>query len=199
MVTLVSTTIERIAAIFAVIILGVATGYYYYEYTLLNNNPSSGPAISSQTTTVSTDLNWGGYAVASDFNNPQPIVTEVSGSWIVPQVTITQSDTFSAIWIGIGGTFGNTLIQAGTEQDSIDGQAVYSAWFELLPQDSVIIPTINVSPGDTIDACINPCGFEYQLMDDINRRRNYGTEFHSKLYLCFKSTFSRMGSRKTNR
>ncbi len=154
MIILPSRIIERIATILTIAILAIATGFYYYEYTLLNNS-SVGPSISSQTPTVSADLNWGGYAVASDFNNPQPIVTEVIGSWIVPQIIPTQTDTFSAIWIGIGGTFGNTLIQAGTEQDSIDGQAVYSAWFELLPQDSVTIPTINVSPGDTIDACIN--------------------------------------------
>src|SRR5205085_6011496 len=52
---------------------------------------------------------------------------KVSGTWIVPSVTPSSSDTASSIWAGIGGGCTNppdctlvepTLIQAGTEQDS---------------------------------------------------------------------------------
>jgi hypothetical protein len=126
-------------------IVMIATGYY--AFTLLNYDLTSSRA-------VSTDLNWGGYAVASDFNNPQPVVTGVSGAWVVPEVAISQNDTFSAAWIGIGGTFGTDLIQAGTEQDCINGVAHYSAWFELLPDYAITITTMNISPGDKINACI---------------------------------------------
>ncbi len=141
-----------------VFIVLVATVTYYYVSILpiatLSSTPS--PATSSsQPPSFQTDLNWGGYAVASDFNTPQSVVTGVSGSWVVPQVETSQNDTFSAVWIGIGGTFGNTLIQTGTEQDCIGGTPYYSAWFELLPADSITIQTINVSPGDTITASIS--------------------------------------------
>jgi hypothetical protein len=82
-------------------------------------------------------------------------VVGVSGSWTVPGVHVSQGDTFSAAWIGIGGQFDETLIQTGTEQDSISGQDTYSAWYELVPNDSITITTINVSPGDKITASIN--------------------------------------------
>jgi hypothetical protein len=133
-----------ITIVIATIVI-IATGYY--ASTLLNNDLPSSSAIS-------TDLNWGGYAVASDFNNPQPVVTGVSGSWVVPEVAISQNDTFSAVWIGIGGTFGTDLIQAGTEQDSINGVTYYSAWFELLPDYEITVTTMNISSGDKISACI---------------------------------------------
>ena len=96
---------------------------------------------------LSNDTNWAGYIVASDLQNPQASITSISASWTVPAVTISTQDTFSAIWIGIGGFFDNTLIQAGTEQDSIQGQSEYSAWLELLPQNSFTIDTLSVSPG----------------------------------------------------
>jgi Peptidase A4 family len=100
------------------------------------------------------DSNWAGYVVASDLQNPQSIVTNVSASWIVPTVVPSTTDSYSAIWIGIGGFFDldTTLIQTGTEQDSIGGQPFYSAWYELLPQVSITIGP--VSPGDQIYASI---------------------------------------------
>jgi hypothetical protein len=100
-------------------------------------------------------LDWAGYVVASDLTSPQPQVTGVNGSWNVPPVTISMEDSFSAVWLGIGGEFDNTLIQVGTEQDSINGQGEYSVWYELLPRVSVTITTMNVSPGDVITASIN--------------------------------------------
>jgi len=102
-----------------------------------------------------TSLDWSGYVVVSDFANPQPLVVGVSGSWTVPSVNVSPKDTFSAAWVGIGGHTDETLIQTGTEQDSIDGEAGYAAWYELLPNDSVTITTMNVSPGDRIKASIN--------------------------------------------
>jgi hypothetical protein len=62
---------------------------------------------------------------------------------------------YSAIWIGIGGQFNDTtLIQCGTEQDSIDNSARYYAWYELLPNSSIEIPQMAVSPGDQMQASI---------------------------------------------
>ena len=143
-----------IAAVGSVVIIGAAE--FYVISSLLVPSSSSQPSTTSPSLTspVSTDLNWGGYAVASDFNNPLPVVTSVSASWVVPAIQVSQTDSFSAVWIGIGGTFGNTLIQTGTEQDCIGGEIFYSAWFELLPRDSVTITTVNISPGDVINASI---------------------------------------------
>ena len=101
--------------------------------------------------------NWAGYSVASNLADPQPVIIGINGSWTVPTVSVSQPNAFSAVWIGIGGQFDNTLIQTGTEQDSNRYSATYSAWYELLPNESVTIPTttINVSPGDEINASIS--------------------------------------------
>jgi hypothetical protein len=58
------------------------------------------------------------------------------------------------VWVGIGGQFDSSLIQVGTEQDSINGQPIYGAWFELLPDDSISIDTMELSPEDMITASI---------------------------------------------
>ncbi len=111
-------------------------------------------SLSSASVAVN-DSNWAGYIAASDSQNPQSIVTNVSASWTVPTVvTSATTDSYSAIWIGIGGFFNldTTLIQTGTEQDSIGGQPFYSAWYELLPQTSITIGP--VSPGDQMIASI---------------------------------------------
>jgi len=98
---------------------------------------------------------WSGYVVFSDSMNPAPVIRNVSASWIVPTVTVSRRDTFSDVWIGIGGQFDNSLIQTGTEQNSENGKPVYLAWYELLPDYSITIITVNVSAGDTIIASIS--------------------------------------------
>jgi hypothetical protein len=126
-----------------------------------------------------TSLDWGGYVVASNFNNPQPVFTGVSGSWVVPAIEISASDTFSAAWIGIGGDLDETLIQTGTEQDSMDHQATYSAWYELLPFDAVTITTINVSAGDSMTArieLIDPTLNQWLIrLNDLTNGQNFNT------------------------
>lgn len=106
--------------------------------------------------------NWTGYFVASDVQKPQAEVTGVSASWVVPTVasSSTTADTYSAVWIGLGGVDNepfndSSLIQCGTEQDfSWPGLATYYAWYEILPHSSVDIPSMKISAGDQIDASI---------------------------------------------
>jgi hypothetical protein len=98
---------------------------------------------------------WSGYVVFSDSMNPAPVIRNVSASWVVPAVAVSPRNTYSDAWIGIGGQFDNSLIQTGTEQDSENGRSVYLAWYELLPNYSVTIDTLSVSPGDTIKASIS--------------------------------------------
>ena len=71
---------------------------------------------------------------------------QVSGTWTVPSVPTSGPDAASSAWTGIGGgcsdppdcTFVEpTLIQAGTEQDRVGGQAVYYAWWEALPAPAI--------------------------------------------------------------
>jgi hypothetical protein len=73
----------------------------------------------------------------------------------VPTINVSLRNMFSATWIGIGGQADQTLIQIGTEQDSISGRAKYSVWYELLPSDSITVTTLNVLPGDKITASIS--------------------------------------------
>ncbi len=99
-------------------------------------------------------LGWSGYVVASDFGAPQPEVVGINASWIVPRVGASVFDSFSAAWIGIGGQFDKTLIQAGTEHDFVGDQEFYYVWYELLPSNAVRITTINLFPGDKVSASI---------------------------------------------
>jgi hypothetical protein len=98
---------------------------------------------------------WAGYVVASDLENPHEQVIGVNASWTVPRVGVFSSDAFSSAWIGIGGQFDKTLVQTGTEHDSVNGQEYYSAWYELLPDKAVRLTDMSISPGDLITASIN--------------------------------------------
>ena len=130
-----------------------------------------------------TSLDWSGYAVASDFSNPQPVIVGVRASWVVPTVLTSVDDSFCAVWVGIGGQFegDGTLIQTGSEQDSVSGNAVYSTWYELLPNDSVTITSINVSPGDRMNASIsfvNSASNTWLIeLEDITAEEKFTQEF----------------------
>jgi hypothetical protein len=160
----------------------VALGFYFALQSQSTPVESSGnPPSNTVTPLLLNDTNWAGYITASDLNNPQPTISRVSASWTVPTVTISSSDTFSAIWIGIGGFFDQTLIQVGTEQDSIQGISEYSAWVELLPQNSITIDTITVSPGDLINASIqsvNPEKDEWSVqINDLTSNQEFTASF----------------------
>ncbi len=88
-------------------------------------------------------------------------------------MSYTGTDSFSAAWVGIGGQFDESLIQAGTEHDSVGGVANYSCWYELLPQDSVNIDAVTVRPGDIITVTIRLLDpqtrlWSIELMDKTN-------------------------------
>ena len=113
------------------------------------------PLIASLSNRHLNSFDWSGYSVASDSNSPQPLVKGINASWTVPTVKVSLGNSYSAVWIGVGGQFDDTLIQAGTEQDSINGQTQYSAWYELLPSDAVPINSLSVSPGDQVMTSIS--------------------------------------------
>jgi hypothetical protein len=113
------------------------------------------PRATSTTSQQLTSFNWSGYCAVSDLVSPQPQVSSVSASWTVPAVDVSIGNSYSAAWIGVGGQYDETLIQVGTEQDSINGETAYSAWYELLPSYAVTIDTLDISPGDKVTTSIS--------------------------------------------
>src|SRR3954447_3732440 len=99
-----------------------------------------------------SSTNWSGYAVT----HATPY-SSASGTWTVPSVARTKSSTYSAAWVGVGGFNDATLIQTGTEQDWVNGKAVYAAWWTTDAQgyaETSFSQPITVSPGDSINASV---------------------------------------------
>ncbi len=107
--------------------------------------------------------NWSGYVLPKFMTGED--YTAAQATWIVPQVLFDGIPSASSSWVGIGGFCknkkcgrhqeDNSLIQLGTEQDSIDDTDVdYYAWYELLPG-SEIRTTLSVNPGDVITASLS--------------------------------------------
>ncbi|MGW8289431.1 MAG: G1 family glutamic endopeptidase [Candidatus Bathyarchaeia archaeon] len=135
-------------------------------------------SIASQPEPVSLHLSqWSGYMATSDIQNRSAVVSSVSASWVVPDVTPSDNFTFSGVWVGIGGYGEDTLIQIGTEQEYFNGRPFYYAWYELLPDYLVQIPRIHVHPGDTIAASISLANDNENAwtitLSDLTRNENF--------------------------
>lgn len=140
-----STTIG-LAILFVAI---VATAYFLVlKPTVFTKSPLPIPL-------VSVAGNWAGYVVTGNALNANASVQGVSGSWVVPSVKSSVGITYSSVWVGIGGQYDSTLIQVGTEQDSLNGSENYYAWYEMLPSTEVTLSSIKVSPGDSVEASVN--------------------------------------------
>ncbi len=144
-------------------------------------------------------LTWSGYVVASDFSSPQPELIGVNASWIVPSVAVSLGNTYSSAWIGIGGQFDTSLIQIGTEHDSVNGQERITAWYELLPNYAINIP-MSVSEGDLISASINLINNETNLWllqltdlttgESFNKNVNYNSTRLSAEWIVERPTLN---------
>ncbi|TRO47657.1 hypothetical protein E2P60_02670 [Candidatus Bathyarchaeota archaeon] len=141
---------SKLIAIVAVItfIIGAVAVFYSINLFFRSSSPIEKPAVLRVS-------EWSGYILTSDMQSPSPVISYVSASWMVPEVKPSENMTFSGVWIGIGGYGEESLIQAGTEQEYLNNKPVYYAWYELLPDYLVRIPTLHVQPGDTIAASIN--------------------------------------------
>jgi hypothetical protein len=96
-------------------------------------------------------LNWSGYAIETNLSRPQKnAVSDVKGSWVVPTLTCGSAPTYSSAWVGIDGYSDNSVEQIGTEQDCLNGSAVYYAWYEMYPKPSYLIKNFTVKAGDVI-------------------------------------------------
>jgi hypothetical protein len=92
--------------------------------------------------------NWSGYAETGSG------YTSATVTWTVPSALPTSGDTYGSDWVGIDGDGNSNLIQTGTEQDYVNGQAQYVAWWEILPAAETPISSMTISPGDSVTGSV---------------------------------------------
>ena len=118
-------------------------------------------------------------------------MTSVSGSWVVPSVTVpsgfNSSGAFTSFtWVGIDGNNTNTVEQVGTAQRVVNGVASYYAWWEMWSsvtlQTSQIINSMTVGPGDSITGSVlyissgtHAGQFELTITDTCRSNDSYTT------------------------
>jgi len=94
--------------------------------------------------------NWAGYAQTG----PAGSFTSVTGTFQVTTVnTGLSGDQYSSDWVGIDGFSNKMLVQAGVEEDNLNGSALYRAWTEILPAAEVPL-SMTVSPGDVVKVTV---------------------------------------------
>jgi Peptidase A4 family/Bacterial Ig-like domain (group 3) len=116
--------------------------------------------------------NWSGQiATGSTFSG-------ISADWVVPSIQPTQASEASGTWIGIDNGEGpdGSIIQTGTGQLTHGGATTYYAWYELYPQNAVVLG--DVSPGDQMEAFIGyDSGSTWTLeLTDVSSRNSTGAQ-----------------------
>jgi hypothetical protein len=104
--------------------------------------------VLSQTPSDQQSSNWSGYAETGSG------YTTATVTWTVPSVSPTSGDTYGSDWVGIDGDGNSNLIQTGTEEDYVNGQAEYGAWWEILPAAETPIGSLSISPGDSVTGTV---------------------------------------------
>jgi hypothetical protein len=106
------------------------------------------PGIARRNTGTGVDsYNWSGYVQAA---SKRHTFTGVTATLMVPTVdTSIPGSQHAADWVGIGGFGNGRLVQAGVEEDSLNGRAFYQAWTEVLPRSEVRL-SLAISPGDRV-------------------------------------------------
>jgi len=111
--------------------------------------PPGLPRITSGIKVVAS-YNWSGYAQSSKTNT----FTGVTATFLVTTVkTEKAAIRYSADWVGIDGFSNKKLVQAGVEEDNLNGSALYRAWTEILPAAEVPL-SMTVSPGDVVKVTV---------------------------------------------
>ncbi len=106
------------------------------------------PGVARRDTGTGVDsYNWSGYVQAV---SKRHTFTGVTATLTVPRVdTSIPGSQYAADWVGIGGYGNGRLVQAGVEEDSLNGRAFYQAWTEVLPRNEVPL-SLTISPGDSV-------------------------------------------------
>jgi len=101
---------------------------------------------------ASDNVIWSGYVSDSSRHSYQA----VSGTWHVPEVVehYSSSPTYSVFWVGLDGYGDTDLLQAGTEQDSVESGGtnyyVYRSWYEIVPNEYMQYTQLNPNAGDDV-------------------------------------------------
>ena len=138
-------------------------------FALSQPQPTLAPRIRAR---AGTSTNWSGYAVTGSKGS----VTYAVGSWVVPTVTETSTNSYSSFWVGIDGYTSGSVEQIGTDSDWVNGQAQYYAWYEFYPKPSYLINTITVQPGDTMSAEVSYDGNTFTVtITDVTTDSSFST------------------------
>ena len=129
-----------------------------------------------------TSGNWSGYVAETKLIKPASnVVTDVSGTWVVPAITTT-STAASSCMVGIDGWSTNSVEEIGTAQGMYLGQTAisYSAWYEMwTPSTShwSTITAMTVNPGDQMHAEVKYLGSnKFKLtIKDITENQSFST------------------------
>jgi hypothetical protein len=125
-----------------------------------------------------TSTNWAGYAVQTNLSAPQSgAVSDVKGSWVVPTLICTSTNTYASAWVGIDGYSSASVEQTGTEHECINGQPSYYAWYEMYPKRSFLISNITIHAGDLINAEVKYLGNNKfnLILTDVTTNQQFST------------------------
>lgn len=121
----------------------------------LNGMLASFDAVNQSETAPARVSYWSGYIIdLVNIQNKTEGVSSITGTWTVPEIAYSENNTYSSVWVGVGGYGEKTLIQAGTEQHCENGRISYFAWYELLPATITTVNTLEISPGDVVTTSI---------------------------------------------
>jgi hypothetical protein len=143
------------AALLAVTMAMVTTGGFAVD--------AATASADSGTVAQAESEHWAGYVAKSGAGSS---FSTVSGSWTQPAVTSSSSSTsgYAAFWVGLGGSSSESgslgsgsLEQTGTAGEWANGQAVYYAWYELLPAAQVKLD-LAIHAGDHMSASVTAQG-----------------------------------------
>ncbi|WP_338682992.1 G1 family endopeptidase [Streptomyces acidiscabies] len=124
-----------------------------------NHAPHGALKHSGKVNASETSTNWSGYAATGSSG----AFTSVTTSWTQPTVTCGSATTYSSFWVGLDGDGNDALEQTGTEADCINGQAVYGAWWEVLPAASTAWDDVTVKGGDKLTATVTYSGSTFTM------------------------------------
>jgi hypothetical protein len=116
-----------------------------------DKNAQDSTTIISLPENTQESSNWAGYIVTPTSNTGY---TSVSGSWTVPNISVTQQNAVAAQWIGLGGVNSSDLLQMGTIEQIENGQPTAEVFWEKLPD--VAQSVLSVPIGSTINVNISP-------------------------------------------
>jgi hypothetical protein len=129
-----------------------------------------GQTLGPDTISTLTSPNWSGYVDTN--HTKEGAFRNIAATWHVPEITSGFCASFqnnsmglSSFWVGLDGDGSNTVEQTGTMSECYNGSAYYFDWWEMYPDTSVIVDSVNA--GDEISAYVDYTG-EYYLLSLVD-------------------------------